>query len=242
MALEIRSGKAGSSAVRRLDQHDAGIAFRVDAVEPMGDHLAQGPVQLGGELRAGRAGADDRDMKLARADRLGLRLRAQAGIDQPPVEARRLGWRFQPHGMFRSTRRAEIVRHAADRDHENVVINGARRRDLAPFIIERGADMEFPGAAIEPDHFTETVAEAMPMRLGEIVHLMGAGIEAAGGDFVQQGFPQMRARAFHQRDARFSFPAQPVAEPGHELKPRGAAADHDDVRTASRLVFCSRRG
>ena len=46
----------------------------VDAVEPEGDELARRVVQLGGELDAGRAGADDRDVQLLRAQRLDLRV------------------------------------------------------------------------------------------------------------------------------------------------------------------------
>ena len=78
-------------------------------------------VQLGGQLGAGRAGADDRDMQLARPDRLGLRVRAQAGVDEAAVERARLLGRLQRHGEFRRARRAEIVGDAADRDHQRVV-------------------------------------------------------------------------------------------------------------------------
>ena len=44
-------------------------------------------VQLGGELDAGRARADDRDLQLPGPQRPGLRVRADAGVDEPLVEA-----------------------------------------------------------------------------------------------------------------------------------------------------------
>ena len=59
----------------------------IDAVEPVGDELARGLVQLGRQLGAGRAGADDGDLQLLRPQRLGLRVRADAGVDQAAVEA-----------------------------------------------------------------------------------------------------------------------------------------------------------
>ncbi len=54
-------------------------------------------------------------------------------------------------------------------------------------------------------------------------------VHAAGGEFVQQRLPQMRARAVHQRDARAAFAAEPVAEPRGKFETTRAAADNDDL-------------
>ncbi len=81
--------------------------------------------------------------------------------------------------------------------------------------------------AVEADHFTDPVAEKMPVRLGEIVGLVDADVHAAGGKFVQVGFPEVRARALDQRHVRPVALAELVAEARRELEPTGAAADDD---------------
>ncbi len=66
---------------------DLDVLVGVDAVEAVGNELARGLVQLGGELGAGGAGADDGDLKLLRPQRLGLRMRADAAspTTSPPA-------------------------------------------------------------------------------------------------------------------------------------------------------------
>ena len=108
-------------AGRRLDQHDVDVARRVDAVHAVGEHRAHRAVQFGRQFGAGRAGADDRDVQLARPHRLGLGVGAQAGVDQAAVEAAGLLGIFQRHRELRRAGRAEIVGDAADRHHQRVV-------------------------------------------------------------------------------------------------------------------------
>jgi hypothetical protein len=98
----LRSGSAGrmrgpASTMVSL------IEVEIDAVEAEGGELAHRSVQLGGEPDAGGAGADDDAMELARPQRRGLRIGAQAGIDHAPVEARRLAPRCR--GRWRARRR-----------------------------------------------------------------------------------------------------------------------------------------
>ena len=96
--------QAGQDAVRGLDQGDLDVLVRVDPVEPVGHHRARRAVQLGRELGAGGARADDRDVQLPGPDRLDLGVRAQAGVDQPAVEAGRLVGRFQRDRVLLGTR------------------------------------------------------------------------------------------------------------------------------------------
>ena len=65
-------GQLRQDARRGLDQVDLDVLVGIDAVEPVGDELARGLVQLGRQLRARRAGADDGDLQLLRPQRLGL--------------------------------------------------------------------------------------------------------------------------------------------------------------------------
>ena len=141
----------------------------------------------------------------------------------------RLGRGLQRHGVLGDAGCAEIVGDAADRDHQRVVADGPWRGDLAPLVIEGGGEMHFLGGAIEPDHLAQTIAEPVPMRLGEVVQLVLAGVQAARRDFVQQRLPKMCPGTFHQGDTRPPAPAEAVAEPGDELEPRRTAADHDDL-------------
>ena len=83
--------------------------------------------------------------------------------------------------------------------------------------------------AVEPDHLADAVAEAMPVRLRQVVDLVIGHVHAAGGDLVQQGLPDVRAFAVDQRDVRPCRVAQPVAQPRRELEPARAAADDDDA-------------
>jgi len=59
-------------------------------------------VQLGRQLDAGGAGADDGDLQLPFAARAGLRVGADAGVDQSAMEARRLLRRVEPERVLRT--------------------------------------------------------------------------------------------------------------------------------------------
>jgi hypothetical protein len=54
-------------------------------------------------------------------------------------------------------------------------------------------------------------------------------IHAAGRNFMEQRFPQVRARTIEQRDARPLPAAETVAEPRRKLEPAGATADDHDA-------------
>src|SRR4029077_5725364 len=62
-----------------------------------------------------------------------------------------------------------------------------------------------------------------------IVDFIFAGVHAARRNFVQQRLPKMYPATVYQRDAYPPAPAEPLAEPGHELEPRRAAAHHDNA-------------
>src|ERR1700686_3706054 len=131
--------------------------------------------------------------------------------------------------MFGNARRAEVVGDAADRNYQCVVADGPRWGDLTPFIVEHGGEAYQLGGTIEPDHFAEAVMESVPMCLGEEVHLILTGIDAASCDGMQHGFPQMRSRTIHQRDVRERAPAKAAAEPGRKYESCRAAAHDDDL-------------
>ena len=189
MAIEIRSGRAGrirlAPSTRMMRISRSGI----DLVEAVGHHLAHALVEFGGELGAGRAGADDGDMQLAGLDRFALRLGPQAGVDQAMVKPHRLFRGFERNREFRRAGRAEIIGHAADRDDKRVIGNAAGSRDLAAFLVIGRPEPNHFRRAVEADHFAEMVAKMVPMGLREIVELVLGRVHAAGGDRMQQRLP-----------------------------------------------------
>ncbi len=143
-------GQGRQDARRGVDQMDAHVAVGLDAVEPVGDQLARALMQLGGELDPGGAGADDRDRELVGAERLGLGVRADAGIDQPAVEALGLVGRIQAQRVFGHARRAEIIGQAADRDYQRVVAEAARLGHHPVVLAARWRDLDLAARPVDP--------------------------------------------------------------------------------------------
>ena len=131
--------------------------------------------------------------------------------------------------MLADAGRAEVVALAAHGDDEGVVAEGALRRDLATLVVERRRDVHLAPCAVEPDHLADPVAEAVPVRLREVIDLVRREVHAAGRDLVQFGFPDMRSIAVDQRDVGAALAAEPIAELRCELEPARAAADDHAV-------------
>ena len=98
------------------------ISFWIDAVEAKGDNLARGPMELRRQLGSSRARADDGDVELSRTHRTGLRICANARVDEPVVETHRLLGRLEGDGMLAHPRRTEIIRNAADPNDQRVIV------------------------------------------------------------------------------------------------------------------------
>ena len=58
----------------------------------------------------------------------------------------------------------------------------------------------------------EREGEAVPARLGEVVELVGVHVHAARRDLVQQGLPEVRARAVDERHVRPALAGEAVAD------------------------------
>jgi len=149
-------------------------------------------MQLCGQLRPGRACSDDGYVQLSRPDRSGLRVRPNAGVDQPFVETYGLFRRIQGDGVLFHAGSIEVVADASDADHQRVVAKRARFGDLVAFVVVGGGQVHLPASSIEPDHLAVAVAKMVPMGLREVVQRVVAHIHASGSDFMQQRLPQMR--------------------------------------------------
>ena len=115
------------NARRCLDQVDLDVLVGIDAVEAVGHQLARRLVQLGGQLGSRRTGADDGHLQLLGPQRLALRVRADAGVDETRVKALRLLGRLERNGIRFHAARIEVVGQAADGDDERIVAELLRR-------------------------------------------------------------------------------------------------------------------
>jgi hypothetical protein len=169
-------------------------------------------------------------VQLPRPDRRRLSVRIEAGIHQPPVEALGLHGRVERDRVLHDTGRAEVVRHRADRDHQNIIGERAHRRDRPPLLVEGRRQMHLARGPVDAGHLAEAVGEPVPVRLGEVIELVAVDVHAAGRDLVQQWLPHVRPRPVDQRDIGRLAPPVLVAELGRQFKAARPAPDHDDVR------------
>jgi hypothetical protein len=224
----------GEQALGRLDHADLKVLVGVDAVEPVGQHLARRAVQLRGKLDPRRAAADDRDFQLLRTQRRGLRMRPHAGVHHADMEAPGVVWRLQLHRVVAHARGSEVVAPAADRDDQSVVAEARAGRDLPAGTVQRSRHMHLASLPIEAGHFPDAIAKAVPVRLRKVVDLVRPRVHAAGGDLVQLRLPDVGAVTVDERHVHRA--ADAVAKPGRELEAAGAAADDHDA--VARRLSC----
>jgi hypothetical protein len=82
--------------------------------------------------------------------------------------------------------------------------------------------------AVQPGHAAQAKAEAVTLGLGQVVQCFAVRVHAAGGNFMQQRFPDMGARGIHQRDVQLGrAPCQPSQTAGQH-QATGATTDNHD--------------
>ena len=173
-------------------------------------------MHLGSQFGAGRASANDRDVKLAGTYRAFLGLSANTRIHQTAIEACRLGRGFQWHGVLGDPGCAEVVRHTARRDDDVVVgdfsVLGAHRSLL---------DVDRQG--LGPKETEAGFRERHAQRIRD-----GVGRQLAGRDLVEQRCEEREVGAVDQRDLRLAGP-QALLEMTDEVQTAEAATDYDDA-------------
>ena len=145
------------------------------------------------------------------------------------MEERSLFRCIEAYRVLARTRRPEVVGVTADGDHQRVVRDHAPRDQLDAIIVERGGDQHHAPLAVEAVHASQLEAEVMPARLREVIQIVLVEVHAAGGDLVQQRFPQMSARTVDERDLRAALASELVAQTRRELEATGAATDDYDL-------------
>lgn len=96
--------------------------------------------------------------------------------------------------------------------------------------------MHLAPLAVDAGELAEPEAEAVPVRLREIVDLVRAHVHATRGDLVQLGLPYVGAVHVDQRDVRHAALAQHIAEASGQLQTAGTTAHDDDAVLGQRAV------
>ena len=229
-------------ARRRLDQADLDVGIGVEAAQAVADELARGVAELGGELDPGRPAADDREAQAPAAARAVARgVAVQKAAEDLAMDALGLGGAAEIQAVLVDAGHAEVVEHAADRDHQEVVAEPPPGHQLGAARIADRVEHDLAPRPIEAAHLAELEAEAVARRMREVVEAIGLDRQRAGRDLVQQRLPDVGQRAVDERDARPLAAPEPIAEPGREHEPAGAAAhDHDARRERHLRTGCRR--
>ena len=125
-------------------------------------------------------------------------------------------------------RRAEIVRHRPDGDHEIIVADAVAADQLGAVLVEDRRDDDLPRLSVY--RLQRSVEEAVAPAIGvaAIADLVHIGVERAGRHLVQQRLPDVGAVALHQDDVELAA-AQLGAEATNEFEPSGPAPDDHDL-------------
>jgi len=181
------------------------------------------------QFHTGGTRADDADIQGMLSPLQRLVILAQKGVEHQVVEAPGLFEAVQEQAVVLGAGRAKVVGGAAHGNHQCVVGDMAFGNDLCTVdIVERGYD-HFLAIAVQSAHAAELEFVMVFAGMGAVVDLVRAGIQGTGGNFVQQGFPDVGQTGIHQRDSGFSLFTQFVAEAGNKFETAGATADHNNV-------------
>jgi len=216
-----------------VQQSQLHLALGIDVLQPVRSEHPGGVVQLGGELDAGRAAADDHDAQLP-VPLLHLIVRPQHGVHQPAVEQIRFLGRVERERVLGHARHPERVGKTADRQDQRLVPQRSRRDHLHAALVADRADPDLAPRAVEPLERALREREVMPARLREVVELVLVDVHAARRHLVQQRLPDVRAAAVDERDRGAPHAPEAAAESRRELESAGTAADDDDLMHRSR--------
>ena len=136
---------------------------------------------------------------------------AQKAAEHLLVNALGLGRAVQIEAVLAHARHAEVVEHAADRDHQRVVAEAPSRHQLGAARVADRLEQDFAPAAIEARSSAKLESEMMVAGVREVVEAVRLDAQGARRDLVQQGLPDVDQRAVDQRDQ--ALPRRPNRSP-----------------------------
>src|SRR5574344_393057 len=201
--------------------------FRADMVQPVvGQHFG-GIAKLGGQLHTGSTGTDNghADLFVVCGTGVGTQVFAKQALVKVPCVLQAV----EKNAMLAGTCGAEVVGQTAHSQHQTVVMNAAAGYQFAALVVEGGGQLDGFGITVKAGKAAQLEIKVVPLGLCQIVELVVGGVERAGSNFVQQGFPDMGQIGVNQGDAGLFAFAKRAAQSGGQFQPAGAAADNDDV-------------
>ena len=187
-------------------------------------------VEFCGKLHTGCAAADDGDADIF----VRLRIEAeparatQALVQEALAERVRIAAAFQRQAVVLDAFDSEIVRHGPEGEDEIVIADAVLAHQLRAIHVQEGRDDDLAVGAVDALQGALEVAIAPAVGVGAVTDLIEVGVQRAGGDFVEQGLPDMGPVALKQDDVEL-LAAIARAQPGRELQPAGTASDDDNL-------------
>ena len=187
-------------------------------------------VEFGGKLHTSCAAADDGDPHIF------VRLRieaeparaAQALVQEALAERIGIAAAFKRQAVVLHPLDTEIVRYGAEGEDKIVIADAVLAHQLRAVHVQEGRDDHLAVGAVYALEGALEVAIAPAVGMGAVTDLIEVCIQRAGGDFVEQGLPDMRPVALKQDDVEL-LAAIACPQPGCELQPAGSASDDDNL-------------
>ena len=210
-----------------FEQGDADIVDRIELAEAIIDIALARLAQLGRQLDAGGATADDDDVDAVRCMPallavLGLR----HVLEHFQTEALRVTGAVERNGVLGRARRVEIMRGAADGDTQARKRQGALGHGHGTGRILDSGDDDALIDRVEPGEHAIHEGEVVLVRQHGVRQALLVHVHRAGSDLVQRRLPDMVKRLVDQRHARA---AQFAAQFAGQLQAAGATADDHDI-------------
>ena len=194
---------------------------------------AGGVIEFRGQFHAGCSATDNRDADLL----VGCGVvhhrpaHAQAVVEQAGTEPVGLHAAVEVEAMLGHPRHAEIVRHRAQRDREDIIADGVSGDQLAPILVLHRRKADGLGRAVDPVETALEEAIAPAIAVAAIADLVEIGVERASSDFMQQRLPDVAEVLVDQNDVVLLAP-ELRAQPAHQLQPACASADDNNLGLA----------
>ena len=171
-------GQCRQDARPGLDQRHLQALF-VEHLQPVKAQGRGGRIEFSRKLHPGCAAADDGNTGKGIGIRIGGHRprHAQALVEQAAAEAIGIGTRIERNRVFAHPRRAEIIRHRSDRQHQIIVTNAVAADDFGTVLVENRRDDDLLRGAINAFERAIEIAIAPAKGMAAIADFIKIGIQ-----------------------------------------------------------------